>query len=64
MELSKTERGFPIVRCEPYPPGCKESDCLIKASSAIGDYEDSFDKPGSSYLWVGQPMPNLSWKSA
>jgi hypothetical protein len=26
---------------------------LIQESSAIGDYEDSFDCPGSSYLWVG-----------
>jgi len=26
---------------------------IIAESSAIGDYDDSFDKPGSSYLWVG-----------
>jgi len=27
---------------------------LIQESSAIGDYEDAFDKPGSSFLWVGR----------
>jgi hypothetical protein len=27
---------------------------LIQESSAIGDYENSFDCPGSSYLWIGQ----------
>ncbi len=26
---------------------------LIQESSAIGDYEDSEDNVGSSYLWVG-----------
>lgn len=26
---------------------------VVAQSSAIGDYEDSFDRPGSSFLWVG-----------
>ena len=26
---------------------------ILQESSAIGDYDDSWDKPGSSYLWVG-----------
>lgn len=42
-------RGFPIVGfTDAY--GHKSS---IQASSAIGDYEDSFDRPGSSYIWLG-----------
>jgi len=27
--------------------------CSVHCSSAIGNYKDSFDRPGSSYLWVG-----------
>ena len=27
---------------------------MIQESSAIGDYENSFQKPGSSFLWVGE----------
>lgn len=52
MRIEFTERGFPCVKHEVYPPGADKDDRVIQASSAIGDYEDSFDKPGSSFLWV------------
>ena len=27
---------------------------LFQESSAKGDYEDSLDRPGSSFLWIGR----------
>lgn len=60
MKASKTERGFICVEHEVYPPTSggvprdPKAKQLIQESSAVGDYEDSFDKPGSSYLWVGE----------
>lgn len=52
MEASKSNRGFVFVMHPAYPPE-HESKRLISESSAIGDYADSFDNPGSSYLWIG-----------
>ncbi len=54
MKAEKTERGFIVVTHEKYQNKHGEMTRLIQESSAIGDYEDSFDRPGSSYLWVGQ----------
>ena len=51
METEKTGRGFINVLEFGYQDNKVER--LIGESSAIGDYEDSMDKPGSSYLWVG-----------
>lgn len=36
-----------MVENEPF------NDRLIQESSAVGEYYDSFDNPGSSFLWVG-----------
>lgn len=52
MNVTRTNRGFEIIEMPSYPSG--ETRRLIQASSAIGDYKDSMDVPGSSYLWVGQ----------
>ncbi len=30
-----------------------DKERLAAQSSAIGDYEDSFERPGSSFLWIG-----------
>jgi len=49
-----TPRGFTVVVEEKYQNQPGEFTRLIQESSAIGDYEDSDEKPGSSYLWVGQ----------
>jgi hypothetical protein len=54
MKTEKTERGFVVVMHEKYQNKQGEMTRLIQESSAIGDYEESFDRPGSSYLWVGQ----------
>ena len=54
MELVETDRGFFVVIHDVYPPDPRISPGrVVQESSAIGDYEDSFDCPGSSFLWVG-----------
>ncbi len=53
MQGKKTERGFVVVVEEKYQNDPGEFTRLIQESSAIGDYDDAFDRPGSSYLWVG-----------
>lgn len=52
MRLEKSDRGFMLLLHETYAEKSEEAR-LISESSAVGDYEDSYDKPGSSYLWVG-----------
>jgi len=54
MKARKTERGFVIVTHPAYGDEDGAPERLIQESSAIGDDEDSFDNPGSSYLWVGE----------
>lgn len=46
MKVTHTSRGFEIIENQ----GC----CKVQQSSAIGEYEDSFEKPGSSFLWFGE----------
>lgn len=55
LVYERTERGFEIVQKPTYANEPKMADLVrvIQQSSAIGDYPDSMDKPGSSYLWVG-----------
>ena len=48
----KTNRNFRGVEHETYSENPRQ-ERLIQESSAIGDYDNSFDIPGSSYLWVG-----------
>lgn len=50
MEPTDTLRGFQI---------CEFQDsygrpCTLQQSSAIGDYDDAFDRPGSSFVWLGK----------
>lgn len=49
MEPTYTERGFAIVDFT----DINGHECSMQCSSAIGDYEDSMDNPGTSYLWLG-----------
>jgi hypothetical protein len=51
MKIEKTKRRFNYITHPDYPEGVETS--LVMESSAIGDYEDSFDIPGSSYLHIG-----------
>jgi hypothetical protein len=54
MRVEQTQRGFRILVEEKYQNEPGEFTRLIQESSAVGDYEDSFDLPGSSFLWVGE----------
>ena len=51
MRYESTERGFRVIKCRTYDDHPKNSR-LVQESSAIGDYEDSMENPGSSYLWI------------
>jgi hypothetical protein len=53
VEVTRTERGFPLITHDAYPPKPGEAPRLVQASSAVGPYGDAFDRPGTSYLWVG-----------
>lgn len=54
MKAHKTDRGFIIVTHEKYQLKSGEMTRLIQESSAIGDYDDAYDNPGSSCLWIGE----------
>jgi hypothetical protein len=53
MKTAKTNRGFRLIVEEKYQNEPDEFTRLIQESSAVGSYDDSFDNPGSSYLWIG-----------
>ena len=52
MRVEKSDRGF---QCLTHPSYLEphEAKRVVSQSSAIGDYDDSLDYPGSSFLWVG-----------
>ena len=52
MKADKTHRGFRIIEHASYANEPKLMR-LLQESSAVGEYRDSFDKPGSSFLWFG-----------
>ncbi len=52
MKIEKSNRGFTSLTHEPYTKPDADNR-IVTESSAIGDYPDSFDKPGSSFLWFG-----------
>ncbi len=51
MKVEKSERGFEFLMHKGYPDPA--STRIASESSVIGNYEDSMDIPGSSYLWIG-----------
>lgn len=53
MQVETAGRGFRILKHKAYLADNKY-ERLAQESSAIGDYEDSFDNPGSSYLWISE----------
>lgn len=52
MRFERTERGFGVLIHDTYANEPVPAR-LVQHSSAIGDYADSWDRPGTSYLWVG-----------
>jgi hypothetical protein len=53
MTKTKNGRGFTAVTHPAYLPDVGEKR-LVQQSSAVGDYNDAFDRPGTSFLWVGE----------
>lgn len=55
MQIARSERGFEFLEHEVYPgvDPAEPLERLASQSSAIGDYPDSHERPGSSYLWIG-----------
>ena len=54
MKIGKTARGFTIIEEEKYQNERGVFTRLIQESSAIGNYKDAWNYPGSSFLWVGE----------
>ena len=52
MKVTRTCRGFEGIWRLPYGEASEKEERLVQQSSAIGDYDDSFAKPGSSFLWI------------
>ena len=52
MKAKRSNRGFIHLEHPQYLEPYTEL-CLVSESSAIGDYDNSLDNPGSSFLWVG-----------
>lgn len=48
-EHKKTDRGFTLVQFKDK----NGRQCSLQQSSAIGNYDDSLDNPGSSFVWLG-----------
>ena len=53
MRVIKTDRDFRVILHNKYASKPKKETRLVQESSAIGEYRDSCDKPGSSFLWIG-----------
>lgn len=53
MQVTVSDRGFERIALPKYTEP-HEPKRLVGQSSAIGDYPDSFDRPGSSFLWIDE----------
>jgi hypothetical protein len=53
VKIIKSDRGFYFLMHQTRLNPFKE-ERICSESSAIGDYEDASDNPGSSYLWFGE----------
>lgn len=55
MQTETSDRGFRHITHPGYPTDRSRGEQrLVSESSAIGEYDDAFDRPGSSFLWVGE----------
>ena len=53
MRVKQTDRNFRFIEHVTRPAHVAASAKLLQESSMIGDYENSWDEPGSSFLWIG-----------
>jgi hypothetical protein len=55
MKVTKSDRGFEFLNHDAYIPADRgKYDRLASQSSAVGEYDDAYDRPGSSALWIGE----------
>lgn len=54
MEVARSDRGFQCLSHPTYLERDMGNERIVSQSSAIGNYDDAMDRPGSSFLWVGQ----------
>lgn len=54
---ASTHRGFPYIQFNDH----YGERCSLQCSSMIGEYEDAFERPGSSCVWLGidNPKPEV-----
>lgn len=52
MWIEKTDKSFNLLVHEKYTT--RELTRLLQESSAVGNYDDSYDNPGSSFLRIGK----------
>jgi hypothetical protein len=56
MKVTTSPNGFECVPCGSFQPNWfDDPKCLyvLRTSGAVGHYADSKERPGTSYLWVG-----------
>lgn len=53
MQIKTTDRGFRVLAHPFYRGYGTTVSRVVQESSAVGDYPDAMDNPGSSCLWVG-----------
>lgn len=53
MRIAISDRGFRFLTHPTYLDD-KVTSRLASESSAVGDHPDAVERPGSSFLWVGQ----------
>lgn len=53
MEAVIDGRGFAAIEHDVYASEPAVKGKIIQESSAIGDYDEGYKYPGSSYLWIG-----------
>ncbi len=54
MKLTHSPRGFEQLEHPTYLPRDRGRERLVAVSSIVGDYDDAFERPGTSALWVGE----------
>jgi hypothetical protein len=58
VQITVTQRGFVWLEHPPYTSYANDKRPVLQRlaaeSSAIGNYDDALQKPGSSFLWIGE----------
>ena len=64
MKPTRTSRGFEMIVFR----DANGNECSLQQSSAVGDYPDAINRPGTSFIWLGRDgdlgnnRMHLSWE--